>query len=139
MATLEVHDGKGKVEYVSIPREGTALIGSDPKCDVVLSGPGVLPIHARLRWKRGRWKVEATPRSLLRGGQRQEARRLEAVAGGTRSSSRGTRIFLLNEGEGSAAAAAAEPTLVREAPPRRRGSSGRSRPFSRCRDGPAFD
>jgi outer membrane protein assembly factor BamB len=61
MATLEVHDDRGGVEYVAIAAGSTALIGRDPKCDVVLGDPAVLLIHARLRWKRGRLKVEATP------------------------------------------------------------------------------
>ncbi len=61
MATLEVHDGHGGVEYVNIAPQSASLIGTDPKCDVVLNGAGVLPIHARLRWKRGRLKVDVTP------------------------------------------------------------------------------
>lgn len=61
MATLEVHDGKGRVEYVTISRKHPALIGTDPKCDVVVSDPSALPFHGRLRWKTDRFKVEAFP------------------------------------------------------------------------------
>jgi outer membrane protein assembly factor BamB len=61
MATLEVHDGSGRVEYVAINRENPALFGSDPKCDIVLSDPEALPFHGRIRWKRGKFKVEAFP------------------------------------------------------------------------------
>jgi outer membrane protein assembly factor BamB len=61
MATLEVHDGRGRVEYVSISRENPALIGTDPKCDVVLADPEVLPFHGRFRWKGERFKVESMP------------------------------------------------------------------------------
>ena len=61
MATLEIHDGRGRVEFVTVSLEHPALIGSDPKCDVVVSDPSVLPYHARLRWRKGRFKVEAFP------------------------------------------------------------------------------
>lgn len=70
MAMLEVHDGRGRVDYVSLTREHPALFGSDPKCDIVLHGEGVLPFHGRLRWKETKYKVEATPESkfvLLNG------------------------------------------------------------------------
>jgi outer membrane protein assembly factor BamB len=61
MATLEIHDGRGRVEYVSISRENPALFGTDPKCDVVLTDPKVLPFHGRFRWKGERFKVEPMP------------------------------------------------------------------------------
>ena len=37
------------------------LFGSDAKCDIVLHGEGVRPIHGRLRWKETKYKVDATP------------------------------------------------------------------------------
>lgn len=62
MATLEVHDGQGRVEYVAVTPDKPVWIGSDPsKCGIVLRGPGVLPVHARLRWKETRYRIEATP------------------------------------------------------------------------------
>jgi pSer/pThr/pTyr-binding forkhead associated (FHA) protein len=61
MATLEIHDGRGNVEYVTISHDHTALIGSDPKSDIVLKDPNILPFHARLRWKGGKFKAEAFP------------------------------------------------------------------------------
>ncbi|QDV37046.1 outer membrane protein assembly factor BamB family protein [Tautonia plasticadhaerens] len=61
MATLEIHDGKGRVEYLTITRDQQVLIGSDPKCDIVLGDPSALPFHGRLRWKTDRYKIEATP------------------------------------------------------------------------------
>ncbi len=72
MATLEVHDGKGRVEYVTISRSHPALIGSDPKCDVVVNDPSVLGFHGRMRWKGDRFKVEAFPeaRSLDVNGKK---------------------------------------------------------------------
>src|SRR5947209_16739151 len=61
MATLEVHDGLGQVLRVSIDRDQTILFGSSSKCDIVLADPEALPIHGRLRWKRDRLKVDASP------------------------------------------------------------------------------
>ena len=61
MATLEVHDDEGRIERVAISREQPALFGSSPKCDIVLNGPGVLPLHGRIRWKSNRYKVDAFP------------------------------------------------------------------------------
>jgi len=61
MATLEVHDGRGRIEYVSISRENPALFGTDPQCDVVLADPAALPFHGRFRWKGERFKVESMP------------------------------------------------------------------------------
>jgi len=61
MATLEVHDGQGRVQRVEISRERTVLFGSSPKCDIVLSGEGVLPFHGRMRWSAQRYKVDAFP------------------------------------------------------------------------------
>ncbi|MFO0957235.1 MAG: FHA domain-containing protein [Isosphaeraceae bacterium] len=63
MATLEVHNGSGAVEYVTIRREQPVVFGSDPKCDIRLSGPGVLPFHGRIGWKGDRYRVEAFPES----------------------------------------------------------------------------
>jgi outer membrane protein assembly factor BamB/predicted component of type VI protein secretion system len=61
MATLEVHDGKSRVAYVTISRDRPALFGSDPRCDIVLNDPNAQAIHGRIRWGRGKFKVEATP------------------------------------------------------------------------------
>lgn len=64
MATLEIHDDRGQVRRVTVSREHPALFGSSPDCDIVLSGSGVLPIHGRLRYKAGRFKVDASPEAL---------------------------------------------------------------------------
>lgn len=61
MAMLEVHDGVGRVHRVSIDRDQTVLFGSSPKCDLILEDPKVLPFHGRLRWRRRRLKVDASP------------------------------------------------------------------------------
>ena len=61
MATLEIHDGRNQVRRVRISRENPVMFGSDPMCDVVLDGPGVQPFHGRIRWKRERFKADASP------------------------------------------------------------------------------
>ncbi len=63
MATLEVHDGRGRVERVTIANDQPIMFGSSPKCDVVLTGEGVLPFHGRVRWQtlKKRFKVDASP------------------------------------------------------------------------------
>jgi outer membrane protein assembly factor BamB len=61
MATFEVHDGLGRVRRVNFTREQTILFGSSPKCEIVLDDPEVLHFHGRLRWKRDRFKVDASP------------------------------------------------------------------------------
>lgn len=98
MATLEVHDSRGRVAYVTISREHPALIGSDPKCDVVISDPKVLPFHGRLRWKTDRFKAEAFPeaRSLDLNGKKVVSasfRRGDEIVIG------GYRIFMMSEGD----------------------------------------
>lgn len=115
MATLEVHDDRGSVEQVSIAPEGTALIGSDPKCDVVLVGPEILPIHARLRWKKGRLKVEATPDAYAVevNGKKVVASKLHP---GDEIRIGGFRVFLMNLGKRPTEG---EPTRIQEPPPAR--------------------
>jgi outer membrane protein assembly factor BamB len=61
MATLEVHDGQGRVQFVELTRDHPVLFGTSATCDVLLEGPGIRPVHGRIRWKRKRFKVEASP------------------------------------------------------------------------------
>lgn len=61
MATLEIHDGRGQVQYLSITREQPVVFGSDPRCDIVLHDPAALPFHGRIGWRKTRYKVEAFP------------------------------------------------------------------------------
>src|SRR5687768_391023 len=63
MATLEVHDGRGRVEFLTIARDSPVVFGGDPKCDIVLHDPQALPFHGRIRWRKGKYKVEAFPES----------------------------------------------------------------------------
>jgi outer membrane protein assembly factor BamB len=63
MAMLEVHDGHGGVKRVPVARNQTILFGSSPQCDIVLDDPEVLPFHGRLRWRRDKMKVDASPQA----------------------------------------------------------------------------
>jgi outer membrane protein assembly factor BamB len=111
MATLEVHDGKGHVEYVSIRRERLALFGSDPKCDIVVPDPKALPFHGRIRFSKGMFKVEAFPesKSIQLNGQRVIASKF-AVGDEVRLGA--YRIFLINTEDN----AADDKTRVQAAP-----------------------
>jgi hypothetical protein len=61
MATLEVHDGEGRVQFVELARDHPVLFGTSVACDIVLSGAGIFPVQGRIRWKKGRYRVEASP------------------------------------------------------------------------------
>jgi len=98
MATLEVHDGRGRVERVLIERDQPVLFGSSPKCDVVIDGEGVLPFHGRVRWqeKTGRYKVDASPDAsyVLVNGQKMASSSLRQ---GDEVGVGAGRIFLISE------------------------------------------
>ena len=38
MATLEVHDGQGRVQFVELARDHPVLFGTSPACDVSAGG-----------------------------------------------------------------------------------------------------
>src|SRR6516225_2948933 len=61
MATLEVHDGQGRVQFIELTRDHPVLFGTSATCDVVLEGAGIRPVHGRIRWKRKKFKIEASP------------------------------------------------------------------------------
>ena len=61
MATLEVHDGKGRVQFVELSRDHPVLFGTSSACDVILQGEFIRPVHGRIRWKEPKFKVEASP------------------------------------------------------------------------------
>ena len=61
MATLEVHDKAGRVQFVELTRDHPVLFGTSSACDVVLDGEFIRPVHGRIRWKSRRFKVEASP------------------------------------------------------------------------------
>lgn len=60
MATLEVHDGEGRVHFIELC-DHPVLFGTSVACDIVLSGEGISPVQGRIRWKKGRYRVEASP------------------------------------------------------------------------------
>ena len=37
------------------------IFGTSVACDIVLSGEGISPVQGRIRWKKGRYRVEASP------------------------------------------------------------------------------
>ena len=61
MATLEVHDGEGRVHFIELAHDHPVVFGSSVACDIVLAGEGILPVQGRIRWKKGRYRVEASP------------------------------------------------------------------------------
>jgi outer membrane protein assembly factor BamB len=94
MATLEVHHGQGRVQFVELTRDHPLLFGTAASCDLVLEGPGIMPVHGRIRWKSKRFKVEASPDAefVLVNGHRMSAGSLgqgDEVAFGS------CRMFLL--------------------------------------------
>ena len=100
MATLEVHNGEGRVERFVLTREQPMMFGSSPRADIVLSGEGILPFHGRVRWqaKRERYKVDASPEAeyLLVNGHKMATasfRQGDEVQVGA------CRIFMINEGD----------------------------------------
>ena len=74
MATLEVHNGEGRVERFVLTREQPLMFGSSPRADIILVGEGILPFHGRVRWqvKKERYKIDASPEAeyLLVNGQK---------------------------------------------------------------------
>ncbi len=61
MATLEIHDGKGRVRFIELAQDHPVLFGTSAACDVALEGEEILPVHGRIRWSSKRFKVEASP------------------------------------------------------------------------------
>ena len=59
MAILEVHDGRGRVERVSLTRDEPFIFGSSPACTVVLNDPSVALVHGRIRWQKRKYKIDA--------------------------------------------------------------------------------
>lgn len=109
MATLEVHDGRGRVSFVTVSRANPVVFGSDPKCDVLLVDPAALPFHGRLRWKNDHFKVEAFPeaRALVVNGQRVVS---SGFRPGDEISVGQCKLFLVSEQDG-----AADPEPIRRA------------------------
>ncbi len=101
MATLEVHDSQGRVQFIELSRDHPVLFGTSAACDVALDGEGIRPVHGRIRWKKRRFRVEASPDAefVLINGTKMASGSLhqgdEVVVGDC-------RIFLLRNDEESA-------------------------------------
>jgi hypothetical protein len=61
MATLEVHDGQGRVQFIELERDQMILFGTSSSCEIILEGPEIKPVHGRIRLKSGRLRVESSP------------------------------------------------------------------------------
>jgi len=101
MATLEIHDARGRVSYVTIHRDQHWVLGTDPKCDIVLDDPSARPFHARISWRKGRYKVEATPeaRAIEVNGKKLAA---ASFRQGGELRLGATRVFLIAPDDGPA-------------------------------------
>lgn len=103
MATLEVHDGQGRVKFVELEREHPILFGTSAHCEIILEGAGINPVHGRIQWRRGKLKVEASPDAeyVLINGHKMASGSIdvgdEVIVGPC-------RIFLLRAEEGTVTA-----------------------------------
>ena len=115
MATIEVHDDCSRVRRLTISRAQTTLFGASPECQIVLDGEGVLPIHGRLRWKGGRFKVDAAPDAhyVERNGKKV---RTASLRMGDELRVGGFRIYMINPEEGPEDDASEGRTEVRPPP-----------------------
>jgi outer membrane protein assembly factor BamB len=98
MATLEVHDGQGRVQFVELGRDHPILFGTSAACDVLLDGQDIRPVHGRIRWKQRRYRVEASPDAeyVLINGTKMTA---ASIRQGDEIGVGGCRIFLLRNDE----------------------------------------
>jgi outer membrane protein assembly factor BamB len=131
MATLEVHDEAGRVQFVEMARDHPCLFGTSAACDVRLEGEGIRPVHGRIRWKKQRFKVEASPDAeyVLVNGHKMTTTSLhqgdEIVVGGC-------RLYLIrtDDDPGPAPRSGAAPEDARTrmlSPSEGRGKKGHSR------------
>ena len=128
MGMLEVHDGRGRVNFVPITPAKPLLFGSDAKCDIVLHGDGVQPIHGRLRWKETKYKVDATPEAKF-----VEVNGRKAVSATIRLGDEiriGPAVIYLTESD-EAAAAATNPAAAPAAKPGKAAAGRKPTPAAR--------
>jgi len=138
MATLEVHDGQGRVQFVELARDHPVLFGTSASCDVLLDGEGIRPVHGRIRWKSRRYKVEASPDAeyVLVNGQKMAT---SSIRQGDEIAVGECRMFLLRSDDDVKQASPSKhspegertrvmsPPVVPQGGTRRRGSRSRSR------------
>ncbi len=124
MAILEIHDGRNQVRRVRISHDNPVMFGSDPMCDVVLQAPGLQPFHCRIRWKQGRFKVDASPEVPFVEVNGVQVRS-KSLQQGDEVRLGHCRIFLLSTEDGPEHG---EKTTVRETPRTRTTGSAPARP-----------
>jgi hypothetical protein len=61
MAKLEVRFSDGAIETKRLTRDKSFIIGTDPSCDLMLTGQGIEPKHATIRWADRRYRLEVAP------------------------------------------------------------------------------
>jgi outer membrane protein assembly factor BamB len=98
MATLEVHDDQGRVQFIELARDHPVLFGTSASCDVILGGDGIRPVHGRIRWKQRRFRIEASPDAefVLINGTKMSASTLRQ---GDEITIGDCRMFLLRQAE----------------------------------------
>ncbi len=135
MATLEVHDGEGRVQFIELEQDHPVLFGTSSTCDVILEGQDIRPVHGRIRWSANRYKVEASPDAeyVLVNGHKMSA---SSIGQGDEIVVGGCRIFMLR-GEGGARATSRSSASPDDARTRRVSGSGGSPADQARRSGPA--
>ncbi len=98
MATLEVHDGQGRVQFVELCAIIPSCSGRALPATCVLEGDGIRPVHGRIRWKKPRFRVEASPDAefVLINGTKMTA---GSIHQGDEIAVGSCRIFLLRNDE----------------------------------------
>ena len=99
MATLEVHDGQGRVQFVDLEPNQMILFGTSASCEIILDGQDIKPVHGRLRLKAGRVKVESSPDAefVILNGRRMVS---GSIGQGDEITVGPCRIFLLRVDDG---------------------------------------
>ncbi len=72
MATLEIRSIDGRTRQFVMRRSSPILFGSGPQCELQIDDPDVPPVHGRIGWSKGRYRVELMPNTppVCRNGQR---------------------------------------------------------------------
>ena len=134
MATLEVHDGEGRVQFIELEQRSSGFVRHELNVRRDPGGQGIRPVHGRIRWSANRYKVEASPDAeyVLVNGHKMSA---SSIGQGDEIVVGGCRIFMLR-GEGgprTSARSSASPGRCANAPgvrdragrrPTRRGAGG---------------
>jgi outer membrane protein assembly factor BamB len=109
MATLEVHDGQGRVQFIDLESDQMILFGTSASCEIILEGPEIKPVHGRIRLKGSRVKVEPSPDAgfvILNGRQMVSG----SIGQGDEITVGPCRIFVLRIDEAAGPGSRPEPT-----------------------------